>query len=240
MPDESPDESTNESTPESPPKPFLNPYELRVLGVLIEKEITTPYYYPLTLNSVVAACNQKSNRDPLMTLTAEVVQGVLDGLRRRGLVVEVHSHEDRVPKFRQRWTAAEARLTPDEIAVMAELMLRGPQTVGELRGRAARMHAFADLGQVQLTLDGLMERSEGAMVALLPRQPGFKERRYAHRLGGPVSLEEQGAPPAAPPSAAAPDRTPPAVEALEQDIAQLRHDLDELRGQFMEFKKLLG
>lgn len=218
----------------------LNPVELRVLGAMIEKEITTPDYYPLTLNALVAACNQKSNRDPVMALAADQVQKALASLRDKRMALQVMTPEERVPKYRQSWTAV-AGLTPDEKAVMAELLLRGPQTLGELRGRCARMHEFADLNEVQLTLDGLMEREDGALVMLMPRQAGFKERRYAHLLGGPLAAEDAASdslaePDASPAIPSAPAR-PSELEALRAEVADLRETLADLQRQFQDFRR---
>lgn len=219
----------------------LNPVELRVLGAMIEKEITTPDYYPLTLNALVAACNQKSNRDPVMALSADQVQKALASLRDKRMALQVMTPEERVPKFRQSWTAV-AGIMPDEKAVMAELLLRGSQTLGELRGRCARMHEFVDLNQVQLTLDGLMEREDGALVMLMPRQAGFKERRYAHLLGGPVAVEDALADPFTEPDAR-PAAAPPApaqpseLDALRAEVAELRESLADLQRQFQDFRR---
>lgn len=218
--------------PTQPPSPrILNPVELRVLGSIIEKEITTPEYAPLTLNATVAACNQKNNRDPVMALDAAQVQEALDSLRRARLVVQEISQEARVPKYRQNWTAL-AGLESDERAIMAELILRGPQTLGELRGRCARMHEFADLNQVELTLAALAERPI-PLVALLPRQPGTKERRYAHLLGGPVA-QASSLPEPAPASAPPP---PSEIDELRNEVAQLREEVADLRRQLQDFRR---
>lgn len=220
------------------PQIILSPVELRVIGSLIEKEITTPEYCPLTLNALVAACNQKSNRDPVLSLTAGQVQGALDTLRGRKFVVQELALSERTPKYRQSWTNV-AGLGDDERAVMAELILRGPQTLGELRGRCARMHEFDDLNQVQLTLDGLAEREDGALVMMLPRQAGFKERRYAQLLGGPIEIEEGAEPTAssAPSARSSSDKNAEAIEELRGEMESMRQELEALRQELKEFRR---
>lgn len=229
---------------ENQPGLIVSPIELRVLGALIEKEITTPDYYPLTLNSLVAACNQKSNREPIMALGAGEAQAAVEGLCRRRLAVKEIALDGRVPKYRQSWTAT-VWLGEEEKAIMAELMLRGPQTLGELRGRCARMYEFASLEQVELALSGLMERTPEPLAMLLPRQAGYKERRFAQLLGGPVTVEE------APPRSSAgaggasdfdehPNPRPvkeEAVEELRREVVELRQELAELRQELKDFRR---
>lgn len=172
----------------------LESLEIRVLGALIEKEVTTPDHYPLSLNALIAACNQKSNREPIMELDAPAVEAALGLLRRQRYVLQIHGSDMRVPKYRQTWTQA-LDLSRSETALMCLLMLRGPQTLGELRSRSGRLYNFKDLADVELTLNGLLERETGPLVALLPRQTGFKERRYAHTLSGDPTIETATADP---------------------------------------------
>ena len=163
----------------------LSPLEIRVIGVLIEKEITTPDQYPLSLNALSNGCNQKSNREPVMGLTDAVVQETVDQLIKKHLVRSHSGFGSRVSKYQHRFFTAEfgaLALSPQELAVMCELMLRGPQTPGELRGRAERMARFTDVEHVERTLNDLMERGE-PLVARLPRHPGKREARYAHLIG---------------------------------------------------------
>src|ERR1700679_4268003 len=166
--------------------------EARVLGALVEKDLTTPEYYPLSLNALVNACNQKSNRDPLMNLDETAVSDALRSLEKEGLAGRVDGTVNRVTKFEHRLQEA-FNFDRREIAILCELLLRGPQTPGELRSRAERMHPFDDLGQVQSTLQRLAQR-EPPMVKMLARQPGTKEARYAHLLSGDVQADEPQAP----------------------------------------------
>ncbi len=158
----------------------LSEAEARVLGSLIEKELTTPAYYPLSLNALTNACNQKSNRDPFMNLDDDAVRQALRSLEKNGLAGPADNMESRVTKYEHRLQEA-YNFTRHEIAILCELLLRGPQTPGELRNRADRMHTFEDLGIVHSTLQRLMKR-EPSLVKILPKQPGTKEARYAHLL----------------------------------------------------------
>lgn len=209
----------------------LTPLEARVIGCLIEKQITTPDQYPLSLNSLVAACNQKSNRDPVMDLDEAAVQTTLDQLSRRHLVLEKSGFGSRVLKYQHRFCNTEFgtfKLTPHELAIACELMLRGPQTAGELRARASRMTSFTDVTQAEETLEGLRTREDGPFVVRLPREPGRRDSRYAHLFSGPVAIP----PPTAEPSAAA---APAAAESaarlerLEEQLRELRAELEELK-----------
>jgi uncharacterized protein YceH (UPF0502 family) len=210
----------------------LSDVEARVLGCLVEKEITTPEYYPLSLNALIHACNQKSNRDPLMNLEEDAVRGALRALGEE-MLARSASGDSRVAKYEHR-LADTFNFTRPETAILCELLLRGPQTPGELRSRAERMHPFEDLGLVQSTLKRLMER-EPPLVKLLPRQTGNKEARYAHLLSGDVEVLE------APPhkdgavSGSAPEKT--RIGGLESEIADLRQELADLKRQFAEFRK---
>jgi hypothetical protein len=201
----------------------LDPAAVRVLGALMEKEITTPEYYPLSLNALVNACNQKSNRDPVVSYDEDIVEAALERLRAEGLAVRI-SGESRVPKHGQRFTE-KFNLGRREGAVMCVLMLRGPQTVGELRGRTERMYTFDDLEAVEHTLHNL---AEAGFVQTLPRQAGSREVRHCHLLSGPVETAES------------PDRSPAPVrrEAADDDrIAELERALAQLRREFEEFRK---
>jgi len=218
--------------------PLLNDTEVRVVGSLIEKQVTTPEYYPLTLNALVNACNQISNRDPVVSFDEQRVARSLESLREKNLVYVFYGSESRVPKYKHIMTEI-YKLTPPELAVMCVLMLRGPQTIGELRGRTNRLYEFPDLAEVEKTLDGLMAREdEQPLITRLPRQTGQKDSRYAHLLAGEVAVEEQ--PPRAPrtESAVAQVRAEnEKIAQLETEVQTLRGEVTELREQFEEFKK---
>lgn len=214
----------------------LNDIEVRVLGSLIEKELTTPEYYPLSLNSLTNACNQKSNRDPVMALAEEEVVRAVDSLRFRQLVV-LSADGGRVPKYRH-LLAEKMGLIPAEQAVICELLVRGPQTVGELRTRGERMYPFDNLAAVEEVLQELMQR-EKPLIALLPRQPGRKERRYAQLFSEmpDVTAEEHGAAPEAARMRVAVENDRIAkleaeVTALRDEVADLRRMMDEFSRQF--------
>jgi uncharacterized protein YceH (UPF0502 family) len=169
----------------------LEPNEIRVLGCLIEKAITTPDQYPLSVNALTNACNQKSNRDPVMELDERTVQETLDGLVKKHLVLERSGFGSRVPKYQHRFCNTgfgSLEFTPQATAILCELMLRGPQTPGELRGRAARMAEIRDVAEVEETLQALATREDGPFVVKLPREPGRRESRYAHLFGGPIDV----------------------------------------------------
>jgi uncharacterized protein len=210
----------------------LSDVEARVLGCLVEKEITTPEYYPLSLNALIHACNQKSNRDPLMNLEEDAVRQALRVLGEQALARSA-SGDSRVAKFEHR-LADTFNFTRPETAILCELLLRGPQTPGELRSRAERMHPFEDLSIVQSTLRHLMER-EPPLVKLLPRQPGNKEARYAHLLSGDVEVRE--APPPRVPAGSGSVAETAQLTALETEIAGLRKEIADLKAQFAEFRK---
>jgi uncharacterized protein len=206
----------------------LSPQEARVIGCLIEKQITTPDQYPLSLNALTNACNQKSNRDPVMTLDEPSIQHIVDTLARRHFVTENSGFGSRVPKFQQRFCNSEfgtLKFPPQELAILCELLLRGPQTPGELRTRASRMAAFTDTGAVEAALVGLTERADGPFVTRLPREPGRRDARYAHLFSGQATGAASAAPSVTPPASAAPSR----LERLEEQVRQLRADLDELK-----------
>lgn len=210
----------------------LSDVEARVLGCLVEKEITTPEYYPLSLNALIHACSQKSNRDPLMNLGEEAVRGALRGLGEQALARSA-SGDSRVAKYEHR-LADTFNFTRPETAILCELLLRGPQTPGELRSRAERMHPFEDLSVVQSTLKHLMER-EPPLVKLLPRQAGNKEARYAHLLSGDVEVREVPPLEERPVSGGVAESA--RIRGLESEVAGLREELADLKRQFAEFRK---
>ena len=215
---------------------LLNAVEVRALGALIEKEITTPEYYPLTLNSLTTACNQKSNRDPVVSLEEKAVVRALEGLREKGLARQVSGVDMRVPKHYHLFDEKMC-LTPPQVAALCVLLLRGPQTVGEIRGRSGRLHEFADLEEVERVLTELVERSEGALVVQLARQPGRKESRYAHVLMG--EPEENKAYAEGPVDAVALEvrAEDERITALEEQIQILKNELADVRNAFAQFRE---
>jgi uncharacterized protein len=212
---------------------LVNEVECRVLGSLIEKEITTPEYYPLSLNALVNACNQKSNRDPVMNLDEAAVRQALHSLDGQSLVRSVSASDSRVTKYEHRLQEA-FNFYRHEVALLCVLLLRGPQTPGELRGRAERMHPFDDLNAVQSSLQHLMKR-EPPLVKVLPRQPGAKESRYAHLLSGDVAGFEPKADPDASVATHSPDRD--RIGRLEEEFASLRKEVAGLKQQFADFRR---
>jgi len=210
----------------------LSEVEARVLGCLVEKEITTPEYYPLSLNALVHACNQKSNRDPLMNLEEDAVRGALRALGEQALARSA-SGDSRVAKYEHR-LADSFNFTRPETAIICELLLRGPQRLGELRSRAERMHPFEDLGVVQSTLKHLMER-EPPLVKLLPRQTGNKEARYVHLLSGDVEVREPA--PVKETLVVSRAGENSRMAGLESEVAGLRQEVADLKRQFAEFRK---
>jgi uncharacterized protein len=203
----------------------LNTEEIRILGSLLEKEITTPEYYPLSLNGLLNACNQKSNRDPVLHLDEATLEHALYTLRDKGLLVSITGAGSRVPKYSHR-ISEKFNLGRRELAILCELMLRGPQTLGELRTRAERMHSFGDLSEVESVLDRMPE-----LVTKLPRRPGEKEVRYTHLLSGEPPASEPATLPFTPPA------QPSRIGALEAEIAELRRELEDLKQQFAGFLK---
>lgn len=204
----------------------LSEIEIRVLGCLVEKELATPEYYPLTVNALVNACNQKSNRDPVMALAEATVLEALDSLRFKQLA---HRSAEgvRATKYCHNLDGL-FRLEPQEMAILAELLLRGPQTLGELRTRAERMAPFADLAEVEQTVAGLQQRDE-PLLACLPRQAGRKEHRYAH-LFAPLP-EADTEPTVYTPASPTAER----LAVLESRVAELQGELDTLRQRFETF-----
>ncbi len=234
----------------------LAPLEARVIGCLIEKQITTPDQYPLSLNALVNACNQKSNRDPIMDVDETTVQHTLDDLGRKHLVIEKSGFGSRVPKYQHRFCNTEfgtLKFTPQELAIVCELLVRGPQTPGELRTRASRMALFSDSSPVDAALESLRAREDGPFVVRLPREPNRRDSRYAHLFSGPVAGAtdaEDGAPHAsvishAPPVHTSSSHTPSAhtaaahepsssltasrLDHLEEAVRQLRQELAEIK-----------
>ena len=211
----------------------LTAHEARALGCLIEKQITTPEQYPLSLNALTNACNQKSNRDPVLNLAEAEVQALIDALSRKHLVIERSGFGSRVPKYQQRFCNTEfsaLQFTPAERAIVCELMLRGPQTPGELRARAARMAEFSDSVQVEAALEALSTREGGALVQRLARQPGRREARYAHLFSGPIDDSAAAPYDEAATAAAATVRAGTDDEVLER-LGRLETQVSELRDQ---------
>lgn len=202
---------------------LLTPIEARVLGALIEKEATTPEYYPLSLNALVNACNQKNNREPVMQLSEDDVRQALHNLESDGLAGEARA-DSRVPKYEHRLQEV-FNFTRGEAAIVCTLLLRGAQTPGELRGRAERIYRFGEIDDVLAVLQRLMQR-EPPIVTVLPRQPGSREVRYAHLLSGEVAL------PAAAPLETADHADLDRLQRLESEVALLRREVAELREQF--------
>ena len=210
-------------------KYHLSATEARVIGCLLEKQITTPEQYPLSVNAVVTACNQKTNREPVMNLSEHEVQEILDTLVKRHYLRTVSGFGNRVTKYEQRFCNSEfgdLKLSPAEVAIITTLLLRGAQTPGELRGRAARMHEFNDMGEVESALENLAQREDGPYVVRLPREPGKRESRYMHLFSGDVetliNVVETVSPLDSDNDLAS------RVEALENDVAELKQRLASL------------
>lgn len=213
----------------------LSPIEIRVLGALVEKDKTTPDYYPLTLNGLVSACNQKSSRDPVMVLDNDAVLAAIDALREEQLAWMVQAVDARVPKYEHNLDKA-LGLTLQEVAIMCLLMLRGPQTIGEIRSRSGRIYPFEAMEEVSFAMDSLLSRDE-PLVMKLPLQPGRKEARYCHLLSGEPDLEQlsQAAPSAAI-AVAGTSKTQEDIEALRQELSDVREALADLEKAFATFK----
>jgi hypothetical protein len=236
----------------------LTPSEARVIGCLIEKQITTPDQYPLSLNALVNACNQKSNRDPVLELEERIVQQAVDDLGRKHFVVEKSGFGSRVPKYQHRFCNTEygtLRLDPQELAIVCELLVRGPQTPGELRSRAARMAPLSDVSEVEAALTRLSEREDGPFVTQLVREPGRRDSRWAHLFSGPVegggaerhtgdarsdaghatggraigAASELGSAIATPETAFPDMRQEDRLERLEDEVRALRAELNDLK-----------
>jgi uncharacterized protein len=205
----------------------LTAAEARVLGALVEKEVTTPEYYPLSLNALINACNQRSNREPVMDLDEETVRQALHGLEDDTLAGRARSADGRVTKY-EHWLGEAFNFSRAETALICVLLLRGPQTPGELRGRTERLHKFDEISDVLAGLQKLMER-EPALVAVLPRQPGTKEARYAHLLSGEVEAADPGAAEFVRREAGEDAGHDERIAQLEATVAELRREVAELR-----------
>ena len=214
---------------------LLSDIEARVLGSLIEKEITTPDYYPLSLNALVNACNQKSNRDPVMNVDEDAVSRAVEALTEKNLAAGTSNRDSRVLKYEHRLQEA-SNLDRLETAILCVLLLRGAQTPGELRGRAERMHRFDDLNEVQRTLQRLMKR-EPPIVAMLPREPGTKEMRYAHLLSGDAATRTSEREQPAEASTARMPRESERITLLENAVARLEKELTDTREQLGALRK---
>src|SRR6202142_701123 len=210
----------------------LTETEVRGLGSLIEKDITTPEYYPLSLNALLNACNQKSNRDPVMQLDEDAVRDALEGLQQQRMAGPARGADSRVTKYEQRLQEV-FNFTRPELAVLCVLLLRGPQTPGELRGRTERLHHFEALDDVQSALQKLMQR-DPPLAKVLPRQPGTKESRYAHLFAGDVTMPDTPQP-AAGAIHHAPDGD--RMVKLEEEVGSLRREVAELKQQLEGFRK---
>ncbi len=199
--------------------------ECRALGALMEKEATTPEYYPLSLNALINACNQRSNREPIMSLDEDDVRQALHGLEGKGVAGRARTADGRVTKY-EHWLGEAFNFSRPEEALLCVLLLRGPQTPGELRGRTERIHRFDEIGDVLAGLQKLMER-EPPLAAMLPRQHGTKESRYAHLLSGPVESIPVSA--AGPPAASDDSASDERIAQLEATVSELRNEVAELR-----------
>ena len=214
----------------------LSPAQARVLGVLIEKEVTTPDYYPLSMNALINACNQRSNREPVMNLDEDDTRQALRGLEDKQFAGRTRNADGRVTKY-EHWLGEAFNFSRAEAALICVLLLRGPQTPGELRSRTERLHPFAEISDVIGGLQKLMER-DPPLVALLPRQPGARESRYAHLLSGPIESIQMAVVPTPPTQAALPSgeqedrvaRLESTVAELQREVAALREKIDSLFG----------
>ncbi|ARP40002.1 YceH family protein [Vibrio syngnathi] len=207
----------------------LSPIEARIIGCLIEKEVTTPDHYPLTLNSLTTACNQKSNREPVLSLSESEVLDAVDGLISRRMVSDESSFNSRVNKYQHRFCNTEfgdMQFTEQERAIICCMLLRGAQTPGELRTRTGRLANFSDVKEVEATLEKLAAREAGALVVKLPREAGKRESRYQHLLSGEVDVEAFAT---ASVSATAPSASNEKFEELESEVASLREEVAELK-----------
>jgi uncharacterized protein YceH (UPF0502 family) len=211
--------------------PILNEFELRVVGSLIEKQIATPAYYPMTLNALTNACNQKNHRDPVVSYDETTVERAIDGLRAKNLAYVFHGSEARVPKYAQQFSKY-FELNQNEVAVLCVLILRGPQTPGELRSRTAHLQNFEHLSEIESTLEGLMSRAQ-PLIVKMTRQPGARESRYAHLIGGEIIVENQSENIT---HQKQPERD--RIGKLEEEVSLMRQELEQLKRQFQEFKKL--
>jgi uncharacterized protein len=215
---------------------LLSPLEARVIGCLLEKQVTTPDQYPLSLNSLTNACNQKSNRDPVMALDERTVQETLDGLVKKHFVIEKSGFGSRVPKYQHVFCNTQfgaLQFTPLETGIVAELLLRGAQTPGELRARASRFAPVSDVREIETALENLAQRQDGPFVLRLVREPGRRESRYAHLFSGePATTVEIATAAALPRETLSPEEQVAEnrrVDALEIQVAELRKEVEELK-----------
>ncbi|MBX3245525.1 MAG: YceH family protein [Acidobacteria bacterium] len=213
----------------------INETEARILGSLVEKQLTTPEYYPLTLNALTAACNQKSNRDPVMSLGETEILSAIDSLRDKNLVYLYYGSSSRTVKYKHMLPNV-FEIDAPAVALMTLLLLRGPQTAGEMRGRADRLYEFSGIGEVQESLDELARRDD-PLIVKLERQPGQKEARYAHLLSGPVDAAAVSANLESSRSSSSSNASAGRIEELEEKVEKLSVEMAELRSMFEEFKK---
>jgi uncharacterized protein YceH (UPF0502 family) len=205
----------------------LTPNEARVIGCLLEKQRTTPEHYPLSLNALTNACNQKSNRDPVLDLDESEVRDTVDALIKNGYVSEKSGFGSRVTKYQHRFCNTEfgeLKLSDQEVSVVCVLLLRGPQTPGELRTRTERLCRFRDIQQVESTLDNLMQREDGPFVTKLPREPGKREARFAHLFGAAAEPQD-----ASHSEHSSPESDQLRLERLEETVKQLRDEVNSLK-----------
>ena len=209
----------------------LTEEEVRVLGSLIEKQVTTPEYYPLTMKALVAACNQRSNRHPVVSYDEQIAEHAMNGLRDKKLGWVIKKSDSRVLKYGHIFPEV-FHLTPPQTAAMCVLMLRGPLTPGEIRSTAGRLYDFKDLAEVDDTINALINNEQGSMIVMIARQPGQKEARYAHLLAGDIDVNEiQPSAQYYQPSSGS------SLSVMEEEIGALRREIQELRDEFNEFKK---
>ncbi|MDM8535428.1 YceH family protein [Desulfobacterales bacterium HSG17] len=215
---------------------LLDPVEARILGALLEKEMTTPDYYPLTLNALASACNQKSNRLPVMSLDEDTLTRAIDTLKKKQMIWQVRMAGSRALKYEHNMKRFED-ISKREAAILCVLLLRGPQTVGEIRTRCGRMYEFNGLSEVERSINNLMEREEGAFTVKLPLSPGHKEFRYTHLLCGEVNIDEEQDAPVYSTEPLEIRYQDSNITELEQRVVNLETELDSLKIQFAEFIK---
>jgi uncharacterized protein len=214
----------------------LTDVAVRVLGSLVEKQVTTPEYYPLTLNALMLACNQKNNRHPVTSFDEATVAQAVDSLREKNLVYIFYGSTSRVPKYKHVMPEI-FHLDEGELAVMCVLMLRGAQTVGELRERGSRLHQFSGLEEVEETLNSLVNKEPDTLVIRLPRQPGQKEARFAHLLAGEIDIEQLAETESTREASGGRQSSTERISHLEQEVESLNDQVTSLQQQFEEFKK---
>lgn len=215
---------------------LLNEYEVRVVATLIEKQISTPDYYPMTLNALINACNQKNNRHPVTSYDEETVTRALGSLREKKLAFVFHGSEARVAKYGHVFSKA-YDLTPQEVAVLCVLMLRGPQTPGEIRSRSGYLYNFESLAEVETTMDALLARTDPGLITRLPRTVGMKESRYAHLLSGEIDIEMPDDTAGRTHAGSVARRDGERISILEETVTNLRREIDQLKADLAEFRK---